>query len=129
MPSRKHKLLIIDDDPFLMALYSQKFLEEGYVVQGAQTAEAGFEEAKRLKPEIILLDMMLPDSDGFTLCKRLKRSKETAASIVVFLSNVSQPNYREQARILGAVDYLVKAYLEPSEIVERINEIIEAKKA
>ncbi len=92
-------------------------MEEGFIVYSAVTAAEAAADAKRFKPNLMLLDLMLPDGDGLSVLKNLKRDKDTANIIVVLLSNVSQPAYREQARSLGAAEYLVKAYYEPSEIV------------
>ncbi len=129
MPSAKHKILLIDDDPFLLAMYGRKFMAAGFIVHGAQTAAEGLAEAKRLTPDIVLLDIMLPDEDGLSVLKKLRRHKETAALKVCMLSNIGQSSYREQALILGANGYLVKAYCDPSEVVEKVQEIISAPKA
>lgn len=121
MAALKTSLLLIDDDPFFLRLYSSQFMAAGYIVHVAATATEGLSDAKRLKPHFILLDLMLPDGDGLSVLKQLKRQKETAGITVVLLSNVSHPGYREQARSLGAAEYLVKAYYEPSEIVAFMN--------
>lgn len=126
MPKKKIKILLIDDDPFMLRMYSRKFLSEGWIVEGASTAAAGLSEAKKFKPDVILLDIMLPDEDGLALLKKIKRSKETAATPVLMLSNLSQGTYREQALILGASDYLVKAYYDPSEVSAKILSALKA---
>lgn len=124
MPTANPSILIVDDDPFFLRLYSQQFMSAGFIVHAAATAAEALSEAKRLKPKLMLLDLMLPDGDGLSVLKQLKRQKETAAIRIVLLSNVSQPAYREQARNLGAVEYLVKAYYEPSEIVSYLNTLL-----
>ncbi len=125
MAKKKIKILLIDDDPFMLRMYSTKFLGEGAIVEGAQTAAEGFGDAKKFKPDVILLDIMLPDEDGLTLLKKLKRTKETAHIPVIILSNLSQGAYREQALLLGAADHMVKAYFDPSEISARVHTLLQ----
>ncbi len=125
MSHSKPKILLIDDDPFLIRLYNQKFLDEGFIVQSACTAADGLLVAKEFQPQIILLDISLPDEDGLSLLKKLKRQKETANTPVMILTNINEMPHREQAKIFGAVGYYVKAYLEPSEIVERVLAVID----
>jgi DNA-binding response OmpR family regulator len=124
MSVSKYKILIIDDDPFLLIMYSKKFLAEGFIVNGVQTAAEGLAEAKNIKPDIILLDVMLPDEDGISLLKKLKRQKETASTPVILLSNISEQPHREQARVYGAAAYYVKACLEPAEIVDKVKKLL-----
>lgn len=124
MPAKKYKILIVDDDPFLLAMYGRKFMAEGFIVHGAQTGAEALAEAKRLPLDLMILDIMLPDEDGLTVLKKLRNQKETANLKVCLLSNVGQPGYREQALILGASAYLVKAYCDPSEAVAKALEII-----
>lgn len=124
MATQKNKILIIDDDPFLLIMYSKKFLAEGFIVNGVQTAGEGLTEAKNLKPDIILLDVMLPDEDGLSLLKKLKRQKETASTPIIMLSNISEQPHREQARVYGAAAYYIKACLEPAEIVDKVKKLL-----
>jgi DNA-binding response OmpR family regulator len=124
MPTTKSKILIIEDDPFILRMYSQKFSNEGYIIYGAQTATAGLDLAKKITPDLILLDIILPDEDGLSLLKKIKRQKETAKIPVIILTNVNETPHREQAKIFGAVGYYVKAYLDPVEIVEKIKGIL-----
>lgn len=124
MKKKVSKVLIIEDDRFIISMYSAKFVTEGLAVAGALTAAEGFAEAESFKPDIIIMDIMLPDEDGISLLKKLKRSKTTASIPVVVLSNVSDPKFREQSLIYGAIDYWIKAFLEPSEIVEKVLNIL-----
>lgn len=126
MKSKTAKILLVEDDHFILSMYSTKFVSEGFTVRGAMTAAEALEEAKSFKPDIILLDIMLPDEDGFSVLKALKRSKTTAAIPVVLLSNLSDPAHREQGLIGGAVDYWIKSYLEPSEVVDKTKQLLKA---
>jgi DNA-binding response OmpR family regulator len=124
MVKKLRKILLVEDDRFLLSLYSAKFVAEGFAVAGALTAAEALTEAQSFKPDLILLDIMLPDEDGLSVLKKLKRGKGTANLPIVILSNLSEPTYREQALIYGAVDYWIKAYLEPSEVVEKVKHLL-----
>ncbi len=128
MPAKKFKILLVDDDPFILSMYGRKFMDEGFIVHGAHTAADALAQAKAFSPDLVLLDIMLPDEDGLTLLKKLKRQKETAHLKICMLSNLGQASYREQALIMGASAYLVKAYFDPSEVVAKVQELIAAKK-
>ena len=126
MKAKSAKILLVEDDHFILSMYSAKFVSEGFSVRGAMTAAEALEEAKAFKPDIILLDIMLPDEDGFAVLKALKRGKTTAAIPVVLLSNLSDPSHREQGLIGGAEDYWIKAYLDPSEVVAKTKQLLKA---
>jgi DNA-binding response OmpR family regulator len=126
MKAKSAKILLVEDDHFILSMYSAKFVSEGFSVRGAMTAVEALEEAKAFKPDIILLDIMLPDEDGFAVLKALKRGKTTAAIPVVLLSNLSDPSHREQGLIGGAEDYWIKAYLDPSEVVAKTKQLLKA---
>lgn len=124
MKTKHPKILFVEDDKFILSMYSLKFLAEGFVVRGAMTAQEGLTEAVTFKPDLIMLDIMLPDDDGLVLLKKLKRDKTTNSIPVVLLSNLSDPAYREQGLIYGAQDYWIKAYFDPSEIVAKVKKLL-----
>lgn len=118
------KILIVEDDEFLLSMYSTKFEIEGYEVVMASDGEMGVEKAQKEKPGIILLDIMLPNMDGFDVLRKLKSNSETSSIPVILLTNLSQKQDVEQGLSLGADDYLVKAHFMPSEVVDKINRLI-----
>ncbi len=118
------RILIVEDDEFLLSMYSTKFEIEGYDVIMASDGEMGLEKAQKEKPAIILLDIMLPNMDGFDVLKRLKANKETSSIPVILLTNLSQKQDVEQGLSMGADDYLVKAHFMPSEVVDKINRLL-----
>jgi len=122
--SMNKKILIVEDDEFLLSMYSTKFEIEGYEVVMANDGEIGLEKAQKEKPGIILLDIMLPNMDGFDVLKNLKANKETSSIPVILLTNLSQKQDVEQGLSLGADDYLVKAHFMPSEVVDKINRLL-----
>lgn len=119
------KILIVEDDEFLLSMYSTKFEIEGYEVVMASDGEMGYNKAQKEKPGIILLDIMLPNMDGFDVLKKLKADRATSAIPVILLTNLSQKQDVEQGLSLGADDYLVKAHFMPSEVVDKINRLLD----
>jgi len=124
MKDKQQKILLVEDDQFILSMYSSKFVTDGFVVRGAMTGAEAMSEAESFKPDIIILDVMLPDEDGFAVLKKLKKDKKLSAIPVVMLSNLSEPAHREQALIYGALDYWIKAYYDPEEIVQKVKEVL-----
>ncbi len=118
------KILIIEDDRFLRELMSKKLTGEGYQISGATDGEEGIRSVKSEKPDLVLLDLILPGIDGFEVLTRIKQEAEIAATPVIVLSNLGQKEDIERGLKLGAADYLIKAHFTPGEIVEKISAIL-----
>lgn len=118
------KILIIEDDKFLRKVIAQKIMKEGYEMAEAVDGEGGVESAKKEKPDIILLDLILPGIDGFEVLARLKGDQETSKIPVIILSNLGQKEDAEKGLKMGAVDYLIKAHFTPSEIINKIEGVL-----
>lgn len=124
------KILIIEDDANLVELYETKFSMEKYEVVTASDGEQGIEKAMKEQPTVILLDILMPNVNGFEVLKELKDHKETKDIPVLVYTNLGSSDSdekRELAFSLGAADYLVKALHEPDSIVERVNELLSPK--
>ncbi len=124
MGSEKTKILLIEDDPFLLSMYATKFESENFKVIIAEDGEKGLKLAAREMPSIILLDILLPKMDGFEVLKELKNNKATGYIPVILLTNLSQKTEIEQGLSMGAEDYLIKAHFMPSEVVEKIKQVL-----
>ncbi len=120
-------ILFIEDEPTLQKRIEQALTREGYQIKNALDGEAGLRLAKLLKPELILLDIILPKKNGFEVLEELKKDPETAHIPVIILTNLESSIDVEKALGLGATTYLVKANYELSEIVEKINDILKIK--
>lgn len=127
--TNKGKILIIEDDEFLGKLCVKKIKEAGFMVSIAVDGEEGLKKSKEEKPDLILLDIVLPNLDGFETIKLLKKDPDTASIPVIFLTNLGQEDDIKRGLAFGANDYLVKAYVTSGEIVERVEKLISAKKA
>lgn len=124
MIKRKIKILLVEDDNFLLNMYLTKFELEGFTVITANDGEKGIKLSTKELPDIVLLDVMLPKVDGFAVLKQIKANSKTAKIPVILLTNLSQKDQIDQGLIAGASEYLIKAHFMPSEIVEKIKNIL-----
>lgn len=118
----KPKILIVEDDEFLSGMYITKFTMEGFHVVFAEDGELGVTKAREELPRLILLDILLPKKNGFEVLQTLKAEDQTKGIPVILLTNLSQDDDVKKGYDLGAVDYLVKAYNIPSEVVKKVKE-------
>ena len=121
------KILIIEDDKFLRELIIQKLGKEGFDVIEAGEGEEGLRKAKEEKPDLVLLDLILPGIDGFEVLRRAKADGETSSIPVVILSNLGQRDDVDKGLQLGAADYLIKAHFTPGEIIQKVKVILQQK--
>lgn len=124
MSDKKVKVLIVDDDAFLSGIYATKLELEGFQVVSARDGEEGLKAAMREKPDLILLDVLMPKLDGFEVLKRLKAEAEFKATPVIMLTNLGQKEDIEKGLADGAVDYLIKAHFVPAEAVDKIKKVL-----
>ncbi|MBI3120091.1 MAG: response regulator [Candidatus Kerfeldbacteria bacterium] len=122
--AEKSKILLIEDDTMLCGMYSAKFGREGYDVHTADNGSDGVRLAREIKPDIILLDIIMPKMDGFAALKELRKKEETKNIPVILLTNLGQDKDIEKGKKLGADDYFIKANHTPAEIVEKVREMI-----
>jgi len=114
------KVLLVDDDPSFTQLYAAVFKSVGFNYSIAQTGLEALEKAKKEKPAIILLDIMMPDLDGFEILKNLKQDQVTAAIPVWMITNLAEQLNQETAASLGANGYIVKAAFTPNQVCDKI---------
>ncbi len=120
----KKKILIVEDDTFLRNLISQKLQKENFQVVEAIDGEEGFKKIKEEKPDLVLLDLILPEMDGFEVLRKMKEDPLLSSIPVIILSNLGQREDVERGMNLGAVDYLIKAHFTPGEIIEKIKNVL-----
>jgi len=118
------KILIIEDDKFLRELISMKLQKEGYTIVEAVDGEEGEKKIREEKPDLILLDLILPGIDGFEVLSRIKEDPTVSSIPVIILSNLGQKEEIEKGLKLGAIDFLVKAHFTPGEIIEKIKNVL-----
>ncbi len=118
------KILIIEDDKFLRELITQKLIKEDFEVSEAVDGEEGIRKIKEEKPDLILLDLILPGIDGFEVLSQMKKELTLASIPVIILSNLGQKDDVEKGLKMGAVDYLIKAHFTPGEIIDKIKAVL-----
>ncbi len=118
------KILVVEDDKFLRELISRKLSDEGFDITQAVDGEDGIEKIKQVKPDLILLDLILPSIDGFEVLSRIKEDPSVASIPVIILSNLGQKEEIEKGLSLGAVDFLIKAHFTPGEIIDKIKTLL-----
>lgn len=119
-------VLLVEDDPFLTRMYVKIFTIHNFDIKTALDGEAGFAAAKEVKPDIILLDIMMPKLNGIEVLDLLKKEPSTKDIPVVMLTNLSDQQQRDEAISKGAVKYLVKSELDPDETVEVVNQTLKS---
>jgi CheY-like chemotaxis protein len=125
----KVKLLIVDDDSFLLDVYARKFTERGYEVTTADDGEKALAKLRDgLKPSIILLDVIMPKIDGFALLEAIGKERLAEHAVPIVLSNQENQSDSAKAASLGALGYIIKANSIPSEVVSQVEAIVEKNK-
>ncbi len=114
------KILLVDDDEFLLDMYSLKFREAGFELDTAKTGEDALDKLKTQTYDVILLDIIMPVLDGFEVLVRMRKENLGRGAIIIVLSNLGQKEDVERGLQLGAVDYVVKAHFTPREVVEKV---------
>jgi DNA-binding response OmpR family regulator len=113
------KILLIEDDTDLFSLLKYNLEKEGFALTGSQTGRGAIELCRQFRPDLILLDIMLPDSDGLDICKRIRQDPDLAAIPVIFLTARASETDRIVGLELGANDYVVKPFF-VRELIARI---------
>jgi len=124
--SKKNKILILDDDKFLLNMYSGKFVEAGSLVE---TAETGEEVLTKLRagatPDLVILDIIVPGISGLEVLEIIRKENLIPQTKIMMLTNESSPEEIEKAKSLNVAGYIVKAVATPSEVVEQSLKILE----
>ena len=123
-PPEQTKILIIEDDVMLSDIASDRFRRDGYQVVTAVDGKEGLLAVNRERPDIVLLDIIMPGMSGFEVLKQLKEDGELKNIPVVIFSNLAQERDIARGRKLGAVDFFVKANFTPAQVVERVKDIL-----
>ena len=116
----KKKILLVEDDEMLSQVYRSRFEIEGFDVKEVYNGEDALSAAISFKPDIILLDAMMPRISGFDVLDILRNTPETANITIIMLTALSQPRDKERAEALGVDDYLVKSQVVIGDVVSRV---------
>lgn len=122
------KVLIIEDDPPYRKIYTKKFEVSGYRVETAQNGVEGLEKMRSFQPDIVFVDLMMPQMDGFRFLDEAKADPALQATPVVVLTNLSTSDDAQKVMEKGALAIMVKSDTEPNAIVDKANEVLGIKK-
>lgn len=121
---KKRTILLVEDEQMLADMYKAKFTMEHFETLHAADGLAGIAMARAHKPDIILLDIIMPKMDGFLALQELKKDPALKDTPVILLTNLGQDDDIAKGKKLGATDYFVKANHSPAEIVEKIRKYL-----
>jgi DNA-binding response OmpR family regulator len=124
MGKKNKKILVVEDDPMISSMYKTKFEVDGFDVFIADNGVIGLELAKKEKPDIIVLDVILPQLDGFSVLEKIKQDKTIKDTPVIMLTNLGTEEDKAKGEKMGALDYLVKASLTPGEVSKKIKQAL-----
>src|SRR3989344_6438753 len=128
MKNSMEKILLVEDDPFLIDIYTTKMKESGFQVDVASSGEAAFQKASEGNFDLMVLDIVLPQMDGWEVLVKIQNEKSKNQNLkdlkIIVLSNLGQKEEVETGLNLGATKYLIKAHFTPSQIVEEIKKLI-----
>jgi DNA-binding response OmpR family regulator len=120
----KIKVLVVDDEPNIILSLDFLIRKAGYELYIARNGQEALQTAQEHKPQIIVLDIMMPDIDGFEVCRRIKANPETSEAKIIFLSAKSKMDDVKKGLDLGADDYITKPF-STKHLMEKIKEIAE----
>lgn len=120
----KKKILVVDDDITLLEMYKERLELAGYEVDTATNGEEGIKKAQEGKPNLILLDIMMPRVNGFDVMDSLKKHQATVKVPVLMLTALVQESSRQRAQDSGAAGYIIKSETMPGEVIKQIEETI-----
>jgi len=120
----KKKILVVEDDSVLRYVLMEKLKNTGYVVFGAEDGEVAIKKIKDEKPDLVLLDILMPKKDGMEVLEEMNVDEEMNSIPVIIISNSGQPVEIERAKKLGAKDFLIKAVFDPNEVLEKVKKLL-----
>ena len=118
------KILLIEDEEVLISLLEKKITREGYEFFIARDGIEGLEKIKEIKPDLILLDIIMPKMGGFEVMEEMQKDEELKKIPIVVISNSGQPVEIDRIQKLGARDWLIKTEFDPQEVVEKVKKQI-----
>lgn len=117
------KILIVDDEPDIVLMVGTRLKANGYEIVSANDGQAGYETAQKEKPDLIILDLMLPKMDGYKVCGLLKRDYRFAKIPILMFTAKAQQEDMQLAKEMGADAYLVKPF-KPEELLAKVKELL-----
>lgn len=120
----KKKILVVEDDKFLLKVYKRKLTQEGFDVDIAEDGEEGLKKMLHYKPDLVLLDLVMPRMNGFDFLSAVRRNDEIKDTKVVVLSNLGQEEDIAIGKKLGVLEYIVKSNVKIDDVVKTIKKYV-----
>lgn len=120
MDKTKHKILLAEDDKFISRAYKDGLERAGFEIIIAFDGVEAIKKIREEKPDLILLDLIMPDKNGFEVLEEIKMDDALKNMRVIILSNLGQDSDIEKGKALGAADYLIKSNLSMKEVIEKV---------
>ncbi len=120
------KIAIIEDDPTISQMYRMKFEADGFDVRVANNGQIGIDIVKSFQPDIILLDIQMPEVNGAEALKQIRQSESSKTTPVIVLTNLGEEEAPQEMRSLGIHSYIVKANYTPRQVVTHVKEAVES---
>jgi len=114
------KILLIEDEEIMIDLLQKKLIREGYEVSVARDGEKGLKAMREVKPDLVLLDIIMPKMGGLEVMEEMAKDKELKKISVIVVSNSGQPVELDRAQKLGAKDWLIKTEFDPQEVIDKV---------
>ena len=114
------KILLVEDEEIIIDLLVKKLRDEGYEVHVARDGVEGLEKMKDVKPDVVLLDIIMPKMGGFEVMEEMKGDPDLKDFPIIIISNSGQPIELDRAKELGARDWLIKTEFDPREVIEKV---------
>lgn len=119
-----NKILIIEDEEIILDLLQKKLTQEGYSISVAKDGEEGIRAMREDKPDLILLDIVMPKMGGFEVMEEMQKDNSLKDIPIIVVSNSGQPVELDKAQELGAKDWLIKTEFDPQEVVDKVKKWI-----
>ncbi len=122
MPGR---ILIVEDDQAISQMYRIKFEAEGYTIDTAENGIIGLEKTKNMQPDVVLLDLMMPEMNGDEMLEKMRKTDWGKDVQVIILTNMGEAEVAEKVIKMNIAGFIVKAQATPAEVVEKVKHILE----
>jgi len=114
------KILLVEDEEIMIDILQRKLTQEGYKISIAKDGEEGLKMMKEVKPDLILLDIIMPKMGGYEVMEEMAKDPELKDIPIIIISNSGQPVELDKAQKLGARDWLIKTIFDPKEVIEKV---------
>jgi len=114
------KILLVEDEEIMISLLQKKLTKEGYEISVARDGEEGLKAMREVRPDLVLLDIIMPKMGGFEVMEEMGKDKNLKDIPVIVISNSGQPVELDKAQKLGAKDWLIKTEFDPQEVLNKV---------